>query len=70
MAERPMDLIREIRRAFADYRRAEGCSCCRNSEAHAEATARLAKMLRVPKYSDGSGYDFGRFETKETPDAT
>ena len=56
--------IAEIRRAVADYMRSEGCSCCRDSEAHTEHEARLAKMLRVPKYEDGSGFNFSRFETK------
>lgn len=53
----------ELRRALADYMRTEGCSCCRNNEAHAEAEARLAKLLKVPRYEDGSGYDFGRYAT-------
>jgi hypothetical protein len=52
-----------IRQAFADYRRAEGCSCCRNVEKHEAAAKRLAELLDVPMYSDESGYDFGQFET-------
>jgi len=57
--------IAAIRTAVADYMRSEGCSCCRNIEAHREHEATLAKLLRVPKYSDGSGYDFEPFRTKE-----
>lgn len=52
-----------LRQAVADYMRSEGCSCCRNIAAHAENERRLAKLLRVPKYDDGSGYDFGRFQS-------
>lgn len=55
--------IKEIRQALADYMQSEGCSCCRDKEAHEEAKARLAKLLRVPKYSDGSGFDFYKFKT-------
>lgn len=52
-----------IRNAIADYLQAEGCSCCRSEEAHAEAKARIAKLLRVP--GDGEGYfDFNKFSTK------
>lgn len=58
--------LADIRRAFADYTRSEGCSCCRNQEDHDKHAATLAKLLRVPKYSDGSGYDFSKFRTKVT----
>jgi hypothetical protein len=51
----------ELRRAFAEYVASEGCSCCRNQEAHDIAAARIGKLLRVPKYEDGSGYDFWRY---------
>lgn len=57
--------IKEIRQAIADYMYSEGCSCCRDVDAHDEHKARLAKILRVPKYSDGSGYDFSKFRTKK-----
>ena len=53
----------EIRNALADYIRAEGCSCCRDIDAHEAAKVRLAKLLNVPRYSDGSGYDFYKFAT-------
>ena len=56
--------IKSIRQAVADYMSSEGCACCQNVEAHKQHTAALAKLLRVPKYEDGSGYDFGRFKTK------
>lgn len=55
--------VAEIRRALADYMRAEGCSCCRNAEAHDAAAERLAKLLGVPKYDDGSGFNFAQYES-------
>ena len=57
--------LKDIRRAVADYMRSEGCSCCRASDDHEYYTRVLAKLLRVPIYSDGSGYDFGKFESKK-----
>lgn len=53
-----------IRQAVADYMRSEGCSCCQDPEAHERHKEALAKLLRVPKYPDGSGYDFSKFSTK------
>ncbi len=57
--------ISEIRRAFADYVASEGCSCCQDRPAHEEAAERLGKLLRVAKYSDGSGRDFYKYKTKK-----
>jgi hypothetical protein len=57
-------LIREVRQAVADYMWSEGCSCCSDKQAHDAAKARLARLLRVPQYHDGSGYDFYRFATE------
>lgn len=56
-----------IRQAVADYMHSEGCSCCQSMDAHREHRAVLAKLLQVPKYRDGSGYNFCKFRTKETP---
>jgi hypothetical protein len=56
--------ICQVRQAFADYVNSEGCSCCRDDEAHRAAAERLAGFLRVPKFKDGSGYDFGRYKSK------
>jgi hypothetical protein len=53
--------IAQIRRAVANYMHSEGCSCCQDAEAHREHTAALAKMLRVPMFSDKSGYNFNKF---------
>jgi hypothetical protein len=55
--------IPEIRRAVADYMRSEGCSCCRGGD-HDQHAEKLAKLLNVPEYDDGSGYDFARFQSK------
>jgi len=51
--------------AVADYMRSEGCSCCQDYEAHKEHTETLGKLLKVPKYKDGSGRDFSKFTTKD-----
>jgi hypothetical protein len=63
---KPQSHIKELRRALADYMASEGCECCENGPAHTEAKERLAKLLRVPKYKDGSGFDFEKFKTKPT----
>jgi hypothetical protein len=59
--------IAAIRSAVADYMFSEGYSCCEDSEAHDRHEKVLAKMLQVPSYTDGSGYDFYRFRTKAQP---
>lgn len=55
---------KQIREAIADYMRSEGCDCCRHSS-HGKHAERIAKLLRVPKYADSSGFDFQRFRSKE-----
>ena len=55
----------EIRRAVADYMSSEGCSCCQDVDAHCEHKKHLAMLLKVPMYSDKSGYDFSRFRSKK-----
>lgn len=54
----------EMRRLIADYMSSEGCSCCRNTDAHERHTEALAKTLHVRKYSDGSGYDFAKHRSR------
>lgn len=56
-------IIKLIRQAFADYVVSEGCSCCRDEVGHTRAEAELAKLLKVPKHEDGSGYDFRKFQS-------
>ena len=60
-----MKELEEIREAVANYIFSEGCSCCQNVEAHEEHKRRLAELLDVPEYSDGSGYDFSQFRTNQ-----
>ncbi len=61
----PRPLLAEIRRAVADYMHSEGCSCCRDYEGHKTHEATLARLLRVPKFSDSSGYNFSKFRRSE-----
>lgn len=56
-------LISELRTSVADYMQSEGCSCCRHAEAHEEHTKKLAELLKVPQYDDGSGYNFYKFRS-------
>lgn len=68
MPTKQMDLKsfrQAVRSAIADYMRSEGCSCCRDQEAHDAAVERLGALLRVPRYQDGSGRNFYRFRTKD-----
>lgn len=53
-----------VRQAVADYMRSEGCSCCRDTDAHEKHAAELAKLLRVDAYSDDSGFDFAKYRSK------
>jgi hypothetical protein len=56
-------VLEQIRQAFADYRRSEGCSCCRDMDAHEEAEKRLAELLKPEPYEDGSGWDWSKYCT-------
>lgn len=56
--------LKEIRQAIADYISSEGCDCCRNTDTHRDHEAVLGKLLNVPKYKDGSGYNFYKYESK------
>lgn len=57
-------LLADVRQAVADYMYSEGCSCCRSSN-HDENGERLAKMLKVKKYADKSGYDWFKYRSKQ-----
>ena len=61
--QEPRVNLKLVREALADYISSEGCGCCQNRQKHDEAEARLAKFLHVPKYSDGSGYEFIKFQS-------
>lgn len=54
----PQAKIFKIRKLVAQLYCASGCSCCRNDEKWKEAGDELAKLLGIPPYDDGSGYDF------------
>lgn len=54
--------VQKIRNALATYMAAEGCSCCRDTEAHELAEKELAELLGVPAYEDGFGHNFSKFE--------
>jgi tRNA U54 and U55 pseudouridine synthase Pus10 len=51
-----------IRKAIADYMYSEGCSCCEGKD-HKDHAEKIAKLLDVPKYEDGSGYNFSQFRS-------
>ena len=54
----------QMREAVANYLGSEGCECCQG-QYHKDNKEALAKLLNVPKYSDGSGYDFGKYRKKK-----
>lgn len=45
--------VAEVRQAFADYYRSEGCTCCEDTEAHSKAEQKLAELLQPDRYDDG-----------------
>lgn len=57
--------IEKIRQAFADYVASEGCSCCQDREGHKEAAAKLAKLLDIEPFEDGSGHNFYKYQTQK-----
>lgn len=59
-----VEFKKKIRTAVADYMSSEGCGCCCDGERHREHANQLGKILGIPKYSDGSGYDFSKYKTK------
>ena len=59
-------LIEGIRSAFADYRRAEGCACCRDNEAHKIAENKLGELLKAKPYDDGDGFDWSIYYSKKS----
>lgn len=53
-----------LRTAIAELIATEGCGCCSDYDKHEAAKAKLGRLLDVPMYSDGSGYDFNKFREK------
>ncbi len=56
---------KKMRELVANYMQSEGCSCCQDVEQHKIDKEALAKLLNVPKYDDGSGYNFPKYQTKQ-----
>jgi len=52
--------LKDLRIAVANYMGSEGCDCCRG-ENHGIHKEILAKLLKVPRYKDRSGYNFAKF---------
>lgn len=65
MGDKTAELRKQLRAALADYMYSEGCSCCQDIEAHKKHEDVLGKLLNVPKYKDGSGYDFSKYRSKK-----
>lgn len=55
--------VAQIREAVANFLAEEGCSCCRGRD-YDERKAKLAELLDVQAFTDGSGHDFGFYQTK------
>lgn len=51
-----------LRRAIANYIGSEGCSCCRGRD-HEEHKAVIARLLKVRRYKDDSGWNFGHYKS-------
>lgn len=49
--------FKRVRVAVATYISSEGCSCCEGGN-HPFHKGQLAELLSVPRYPDGSGFDF------------
>lgn len=58
------ELVGALRKAVADYKWSEGCSCCQNVKAHEKADARLAELLKPDAYEDGSGWNWSKYKTE------
>lgn len=53
-----MKQLEAIKKAVAELYCASGCSCCRDEKGWDKASEELAKLLDIPAYDDGSGFDF------------
>lgn len=51
-------LLDALRKAFSQYVKTEGCSCCQDVVPHSIAAAEIGELLGFEKYKDGSGYNF------------
>jgi hypothetical protein len=50
--------IEKIRLEVAKLYCASGCSCCRDDDNWYKSAENLANILDIPKFEDGSGFDF------------
>ncbi len=64
MKKKRISKIEKVRQAVADYMSSEGCSCCRDVDAHNEHTKLLAELLGVEMYQDLSGYYFAKYKSR------
>jgi hypothetical protein len=47
-----------VRDDFCMFWKAQGCSCCEDTEASEKYGRRLAESLNIPLFDDGSGVDY------------
>jgi len=50
--------LAKLRLAVCNYMQSEGCSCCRDDDAHDKYQREIAAILNIPLYDDGSGVDY------------
>lgn len=61
----PVDVLAAVRTAVADYMYSEGCSCCRDMDAHPKHAKRLAELLGVPVHPEQDDWhDFSPYRSK------
>lgn len=57
--------LREVRRLVADLLVFVEWHNCADMESLCVTEAALARLLKVPKYPDGSGFNFYKFRTRK-----
>jgi len=57
----PIVLKEAVLPALAKLIWSMGCGCCADKNALEQAEFELAEIFKVPKYPDGSGYDWSKF---------
>ena len=56
--QQPPTRLDALRDLVATLWCAGGCACCRDDDAWEKASNELAELFGVPRYEDGSGYDW------------
>ena len=56
--DKRLQLTKQVREAFVMFWKAQGCSCCEDTDASDKYGSRLAELLNIPLYDDGSGVDY------------